>query len=54
MQQHFKTQMKGHFQDIKKLMEKGAHSNSYARHFAGCRDAYGPRMPPHQRQDVTS
>jgi hypothetical protein len=27
--------MKGHFQDIKKLMEKGAHMDSYARHFTG-------------------
>ncbi len=27
--------MKGHFQDVKKLMEKGVHSDSYARHFAG-------------------
>jgi hypothetical protein len=25
--------MIGHFQDIKKLMEKGVHFNSYARHF---------------------
>jgi hypothetical protein len=30
-QQHFKVQMRGHFQDVKKLMEKGVHS----RHFAG-------------------
>jgi hypothetical protein len=28
-------QMKGHFQDVKKLMEEGVHSDSYARHFAG-------------------
>jgi hypothetical protein len=34
-QQHFKMRMKGHFQDVKKLMEKGVHSDSYARHFAG-------------------
>ena len=34
-QQHFKMRMRGHFQDVKKLMEKGVHSDSYARHFAG-------------------
>ena len=27
--------MRGHFQDVKRLMEKGVHSDSYARHFAG-------------------
>jgi hypothetical protein len=35
MQQHFKMRMRGHFQDVKKLMEKGVHSDSYTRHFAG-------------------
>ena len=34
-QQHFKMRMRGHFQDVKRLMEKGVHSDSYARHFAG-------------------
>jgi hypothetical protein len=34
-QQHFKMRMRGHFQDVKKLMGKGVHSDSYARHFAG-------------------
>jgi hypothetical protein len=34
-QQHFKMRMKGHFQDIKKLMEKGVRSDSYTQHFAG-------------------
>jgi hypothetical protein len=29
-QQHFKMRMGGHFQDIKQLMEKGVHSDSYA------------------------
>jgi hypothetical protein len=27
--------MKGHFQDVKKLMEEGVHSDSYAQQFAG-------------------
>jgi predicted DNA-binding transcriptional regulator len=27
MQQHFKMRMKAHFQDVKKLMEKGVHLN---------------------------
>jgi hypothetical protein len=27
--------MKGNFQDVKKLMEKGVYLDSYARHFAG-------------------
>ncbi len=27
--------MRGHFRDVKRLMEKGVHSDSYARHFAG-------------------
>jgi hypothetical protein len=26
--------MRGYFQDVKRLMEKGVHSDSYARHFA--------------------
>jgi hypothetical protein len=34
-QQHFKMRIRGRFQDIKKLMEKGVHSDSCARHFAG-------------------
>jgi hypothetical protein len=34
-QQHFKMWMKGHFQDVKKLMENGVHLDSYAPHFAG-------------------
>ena len=34
-QQNFKKRMAGHFQDVKKLMEKGILSDSYARHFAG-------------------
>ncbi len=29
-QQNFKTRMASHFQDVKKLMEKGFHSDSYA------------------------
>ena len=33
-QQYFKKRMVGHFQDTKKLMEKGTSSNSYAKHFA--------------------
>jgi hypothetical protein len=33
-QQNFKKRMAGHFQEVKKLMEKGVHSNSYTRHFA--------------------
>jgi hypothetical protein len=33
-QQPFKMQMRGLFQDIKKLMEKGVHSYSYTRHSA--------------------
>jgi hypothetical protein len=33
-QQHFKMRMRGHFQDIKQLVEKGVHSDSYAQHFA--------------------
>jgi hypothetical protein len=28
-QQNFKKRMAGHFQDFKKLMEKGVHSDSY-------------------------
>jgi hypothetical protein len=50
-QQHFKTRMKGHFQDVKKLMEKGVHSDSYARHFAGIwpRGASPPPTPGIQR-----
>jgi hypothetical protein len=35
MQQHFKMRVRGHFQDVKKLMETGVHSDSYARHFMG-------------------
>jgi hypothetical protein len=31
-QQNFKKRMAGHFQDVKKLMEKGVHSDSYTRH----------------------
>jgi hypothetical protein len=34
-QQHLKSRMRGHFQDVKRLMEKEVHSDSYARHFAG-------------------
>ena len=34
-QQNFKKQIAGYFQDVRKLMEKRVHSNSYARHFAG-------------------
>jgi hypothetical protein len=34
-QQHFKMRMRGHFQDVKWLMEKGVHSDSYTRHFTG-------------------
>ena len=34
-QQFFKMRMKGHFQDIKRLVKKGVHSDLYARHFAG-------------------
>jgi hypothetical protein len=47
-QQNFKEKrMKGHFQDIKKLMEKGVHSDSYARHFTGIwpRGAASPPSP---------
>jgi hypothetical protein len=33
-QQNFKKRMVGHSQDVKKLMEKGVHSDSYARHFS--------------------
>jgi hypothetical protein len=33
-QQNFKKRMTGPFQDIKKLMEKGVHLDSYARHVA--------------------
>jgi hypothetical protein len=34
-QKHIKKRMVGHFQEIKKLVEKGVHSDSYARHFTG-------------------
>jgi hypothetical protein len=34
-QQHFKMRMSSHFQDVKKLMEKGIHLDSYVRHFTG-------------------
>jgi hypothetical protein len=34
-QQNFKKRMTGHFQDVRTLMGKGVHSDSYARHFAG-------------------
>jgi hypothetical protein len=34
-QQNFKKRMTGHFQDVKKLMEKGVHPDSYARHLTG-------------------
>jgi hypothetical protein len=34
-QQNFKKRMAGHFQDVKKLKEKGVHLDSYARHFSG-------------------
>jgi hypothetical protein len=38
--------MRGHFQDIKKLMEKGVHLNSYyARHFAGIWPRGGATTP---------
>jgi hypothetical protein len=42
--------MKGHFQDIKKLMEKGIHLDSYARRFAGIwPGGASPPMPGMQR-----
>jgi hypothetical protein len=49
-QQNFKKQMAGHFQDVKKLMEKGVHSDSYARHFTSIwpQGAAAP-MPEMQR-----
>jgi hypothetical protein len=33
-QQNFKKRMTCHFQDVKKLTEKGVHSDSYTRHFS--------------------
>jgi hypothetical protein len=35
MQQHFKMRMRGHFQNVKKLIEKGVPSDSYTRQFMG-------------------
>jgi hypothetical protein len=36
MQQHFKMRIiRGHFQEVKKLIEKGVYLDSYTRHFAG-------------------
>jgi hypothetical protein len=34
-QQYFKHRMRGHIQDIKKLVERNLPSDSYAPHFAG-------------------
>jgi hypothetical protein len=50
-QQNFKKRLAGHFQDVKKLMEKGVHlMDSYPRHFAGIwpRGAAAP-LPGMQR-----
>jgi hypothetical protein len=49
-QQLFEMRMKGHFQDVKKLMEIRFHSDSYTRHFTGIwpREA-SPPMPGMQR-----
>jgi hypothetical protein len=53
-QQNFKKRMMGHFQDVKKLMEKGVHSDSYARHFADIwpRGAPLPSPSPGMQQDL--
>jgi hypothetical protein len=50
--QNFKKRMTGHFQDIYKLIEKGVHSNSYARHFAGIWPRGAASPSPRIRQDI--
>jgi hypothetical protein len=47
MSQHFKMQMRDHFQDMKKLMEKGVHSDSYVQDIL---QESGPEEPHHHRQ----
>jgi hypothetical protein len=48
-QQNFKKRMTGHFQDVKKLMEKGVHSDSYARHSP----VFGQEEPQHHHQECS-
>jgi hypothetical protein len=52
MQQRFKMRMRGHFQDVKKLMEKGVHSDSYARHFVGIWPRGAAAPSPGMQQDM--
>jgi hypothetical protein len=52
MQQHFKMGMRGHFQDVKKLMEKGVHSDSYARHFVGIWPRGAAAQSPGMQRDM--
>jgi hypothetical protein len=34
-QQYFKNSMRGHFQDVKQIVEKNLYSDSYAKYFGG-------------------
>jgi hypothetical protein len=54
-QQYFKTQMKGHFQDVNTLVNKGIYSDSYAHNFANLAPpgAKGP-TPGMQRDMIAS
>jgi hypothetical protein len=51
-QQNFQKRMTGHFQDIKKLMKKGVHSNSHARHFADIWPRGSASPLPGMQQDL--
>ena len=52
--QNFKKRMAGHFQYVKRLMEKGVSSDSYAKHFAGLwpRGAPAPAPAPDMQRNL--
>jgi hypothetical protein len=51
-QQNLKKRMAGQLQDIKKLMEKGVHSDSYARHFTGIWPRGAASLSPGMKRDL--
>ncbi len=51
-QNHLKTRMRGHFQNVKELYKKGKTSDSYARHFAGVVPWGEPTPTPGIQRDL--
>jgi hypothetical protein len=51
-QQNFEKRMTGHFQDIKKPMEKRVHLDSYARHFTSIWPPGAAAPMPRMQRDL--